>query len=190
MRIIAGSARGKKLAAFASHHIRPTSDRVREALFSILTSRYDGSLADLTVLDLFAGTGALALEALSRGAKSAVLIEGSRQSLAIIRANITACRFEDRTVLIQGELPATLRSAALHGPFDLIFLDPPYGQGLAPVILQQIGEQGLLNDAGIVVVEAGVKESLPTEAGGLELRDRRSYGATAISLFERIKRSA
>lgn len=189
LRIISGTARGKRLAEFSGERIRPTADRVREALFSILVSRF-GSLNNLRVLDLFAGTGALALEALSRGAQSAVLVESHPESLRLMNNNITACRLEERATVVRGELPAALSKITGQRPFDLIFIDPPYGQGLIPPVLAQIDRLGLLADSGVIIVETDTHDLLPATLGALQQTDRRIYGSTAVSLYERIDPSA
>ena len=184
MRIISGKARGKKLVEFAGARVRPTADRVREALFSILISRLK-SLNGCKILDLFAGTGALALEALSRGAQSALLVETHPESLKIIQTNIDGCRMNDCALVLRGELPAALTHTAKSAPFDLIFLDPPYDQGLALATLVQIAKLELLSARGIVVVETEKGEALPEEIGALTRTDQRHYGISTITFFER-----
>lgn len=184
MRIISGRARGKKLVEFTGARVRPTADRVREALFSILTSRL-GTLNGCKVLDLFAGTGALALEALSRGAQSAILVEAHRESIKIIQTNIDGCRMSNCTQILQGELPAALTLAANCAPFDLIFLDPPYAQGLAQATLTRIAALDLLSARGIIFVETEKGEVLPEQIGSLIQTDQRHYGVSTITLFER-----
>ena len=184
MRIISGRARGKKLVEFPGARVRPTADRVREALFSILISRM-GSMHDCKVLDLFAGTGALALEALSRGAQSAILVEAHPESIKIIQTNIDGCRMTDCAQVLRGELPAALTLTAKNGPFDLIFLDPPYAQGLAQTTLTRIEALELLSARGIIVVETEKAEVLPEQIGSLVQTDQRHYGVSSITLFER-----
>lgn len=184
MRIISGRARGKKLVEFAGAQVRPTADRVREALFSILTSRL-GSLQGCKVLDLFAGTGALALEALSRGAQSALLVENHPESIKIIQTNIDGCRMNDSAQILRGELPVALPLAVKSAPFDLIFLDPPYAQGLAQATLMQIAALELLSAKGIIMVETAKGEILPEQIGPLLRTDQRHYGVSAITIYER-----
>ena len=184
MRIISGRARGKKLVEFAGARVRPTADRVREALFSILTSRL-GSLHGCKVLDLFAGTGALALEALSRGAQSAIFVDTHPESIKIIQTNIEGCRMSDCTQVLRGELPAALALTVKGGPFELIFLDPPYAQGLAQATLTRIEALELLSARGIIVVETEKGEVLPEQIGSLAQTDQRHYGVSAITLYER-----
>ena len=184
MRIISGRARGKKLVEFAGARVRPTADRVREALFSILISRL-GTLNGYKILDLFAGTGALALEALSRGAQHAILVEAHPESIKIIQSNIDGCRMHDYAQVLRGELPAALASTTKSAPFDLIFLDPPYGQGLAQATLTQIAALELLSDGGIIVVETEKGEALPEQIGSLSQADQRHYGVSTITTYER-----
>jgi 16S rRNA (guanine966-N2)-methyltransferase len=181
MRIIAGSIRGKKLAAFDGKQIRPTPDRVREALFSMLVSRF-GGLNGLKVLELFAGTGAQSFEALSRGAATAVMIEQSPYAIKLIRDNATACGFNDRVTLIPGELPDCLDKACRHAPFDLILLDPPYHAGLIDRVITRIESLNLLTDDGIICAETTRREVIQYQ-GALTLLDSRCYGSTAIHLF-------
>ena len=185
MRIISGRARGKKLVEFAGARVRPTADRVREALFSILISRM-GSMHECKVLDLFAGTGALALEALSRGAQSALLVDAHPESIKIIQTNIEGCRLNDHAQVLRGELPAALALTAKSAPFDLIFLDPPYAQGLTLATLTRIAALELLSARGIVVVETEKNEVLPAQIGSLSQTDQRHYGVSAITFFERM----
>jgi len=181
MRIIAGSIRGKKLAAFDGKQIRPTPDRVREALFSMLVSRF-GGFNGLKVLELFAGTGAQSLEALSRGAASAVMIEQSPYAIKLIKDNTAACGFVNQVTLIPGELPACLEKAYQYAPFDLILLDPPYRAGLIDQVLAMIDSLNLLADDGIICAETPRRENIQYQ-GSLTLLDSRPYGSTAIHLF-------
>lgn len=176
--------RGKKLVEFTGARVRPTSDRIREALFNILTSRL-GTLNGCKVLDLFSGTGALALEALSRGAQSARLIDSHSESIKIIKKNIDACRMNDCTTVQQGELPAVLAKIESCGTYDLIFLDPPYDQDLAPVLLSRIDALGLLSSKGIIVVETEKGCNLAERIGSLAQTNQRCYGISTITLFER-----
>ena len=182
MRIISGSARGKRLAGFSGKKIRPTSDRVREAVFSILLSRL-GTLDDLKVLDLFAGTGAMSLEALSRGARHAVLVDRNPEAAQVITTNLQSCRLTDRAVLIRSDIHSALPRLKTMAPFDLIFLDPPYNLGLAEETLTRVAESHLLSPQGILYAETEQKITLPENVGSLVLADRRRYGATAIHLY-------
>lgn len=182
MRIISGTARGKRLATFTGADIRPTPDRVREAVFSMLYSRL-GGLEGATVLDLFAGTGAMGLEALSRGARRAVLVDQGPQSARIIPANIATCALQERADHIRGEVKKTLPRLAAAGPFDLIFLDPPYGRGLVPQTLALVSELRLLAPDGVICAETDRKDDVPGTVGTLVRLERRCYGTSAIHLF-------
>ena len=181
MRIIAGSARGKKLAAFDGKQIRPTPDRVREALFSMMISRL-GGLHGLKVLELFAGTGAQSLEAISRGASSAVLVDQSRYALGLMNDNVQRCGFSDQISIITDRLPQCLDKTVPYAPFDLVFLDPPYDSDLIIPILKRIESLNLLADGGIICAESQRKFILEHQ-GTLQLLESRLYGSTAIHLF-------
>jgi len=181
MRVIAGTSRGRRLALFEGNDVRPTPDRVREALFSILQSKL-GSFTDLRVLDLFAGSGALAIEALSRGAASACLVEKATASAKIIHENLNLCQLSNQAhVIIRDALQAI--SGLDANSFDLIFLDPPYGQELAKRALVEINRLGLLSNAGIICAETGTDEILPESVGQLQRIDQRRYGTTMISFY-------
>ena len=173
MRIIAGQWRGRPLIAPQGQDTRPTADRVREALFSMLASRV-GSFEGLRVADLFAGSGALGLEALSRGAAHCVFVENDRRAVDSIRANIAALEACGE-VLARGA-----EHAALPHPVDLAFLDPPYGSGLAPLVLAKLEVAA----GGWVSVETGRSE--PIAADGYEVEAERSYGKARITLLRRL----
>jgi 16S rRNA (guanine(966)-N(2))-methyltransferase RsmD len=181
MRIISGTARGRQLAAFSGTGIRPTPDRVREALFSILNSRL-GSFTGLKVLELFAGSGAQSLEALSRGAESALLVESSRQACRLITENIRRCKMEANTRLLQGDVFSTLPGIKPDSPFDLILLDPPYNQQLLPKTLKAIESLQLLSEDGIICAESAANEVVENQ-GRLALLSSRKYGSSTIHLF-------
>ncbi len=181
MRIISGSARGRQLASISGLTIRPTPDRVREALFSMLNSRL-GSFFGLKVLDLFAGSGALALEALSRGADSAVLVDSSRQAEQTIEKNIALCQFQRQTTFIGRNVATTLTGLQGNSPFDLIFLDPPYGHQLVPPTLQAIADLQLLGENGIICVDSAKNENY-NDIGNLILITSRCFGSTRIHLY-------
>lgn len=182
MRIIAGDFRGRALASVgkgdAGAHLRPTTDRVRESLFSVLTHLdvIDGA----GVLDLFAGTGALGLEALSRGAAHATFVDDSRTAQALIRKNIDLTGAGSRATLVRRD--ATRLGVNPDTPFDLVFLDPPYGKDLGQKALAVATKGGWIAEDALVVWE----ESTPMEPpAGYELHDARKYGDTHISLMWR-----
>lgn len=181
MRIISGTARGCKLAEFSIATIRPTPDRVREAVFSILISKL-GSLAERTVLDLFAGTGAMGLEALSRGAASATFIDQSKEATGLIQKNATSTRLAENAEIIQAEVSQGI--AKQSESFDLIFMDPPYGKQDIDELLFLLAEQNILKPGGVLCVETAPSTALPDMISPLVQVGRRKYGATSISLYE------
>src|SRR5205085_4473388 len=152
MRIIGGRLRGRVLAAPKSQAIRPTADRLREALFNILVHRYTDPVSGARVLDLFAGTGALGLEALSRGAEFALFIDNAAEARALLRENIAALGLGGVSRIFRRDA-TSLGEAHAFGPFSLIFLDPPYGQGLAEQALASALTGGWIAPNALVVVE-------------------------------------
>ncbi|HKJ05741.1 MAG TPA: 16S rRNA (guanine(966)-N(2))-methyltransferase RsmD [Geopsychrobacteraceae bacterium] len=183
MRIISGKARGRKLAEFSGTGIRPTPDRVREALFSLLFSRL-GSFADLKVLDLCAGSGALSLEAISRHASSALMIDSGSDAIELMRENIKRCKFEQETEVSRQDVTRVLPSLTGRAPFDLIFLDPPYKRGMVPGLISEIDRLNLLSDDGIICAETESGETI-TGSGNLQCIESRRYGSTTVHLLRR-----
>ncbi len=182
MRIISGQARGKRLATFAGKDIRPTPDKVRGAIFSILFSRI-GSLEGRHVLDLFAGSGAMAIEALSRGAASAILVDKGIEAARVIPANLAACGFAERARFLRTDVSGALMKLAGEKPFDLVFLDPPYGKALVEETLGIISREGLLAAGGMICAETAKNDPVPPVVGQLVRVDRRDYGGTTVHLF-------
>jgi len=182
VRIIAGTAKGRTLRNFAGDTIRPTSDRIREAVFSILFSRL-GGWHNKRILDLCAGTGAMAIEALSRGAASAVLIDKAATAEKLVRQNLADCQLESRARFVRGSLPKALGQLETDQVFDVVFIDPPYHQGLADQILAALAEMNPLHEESLVCVESGLKEALNSAYGKLALVLERNYGSTRISIF-------
>jgi 16S rRNA (guanine966-N2)-methyltransferase len=173
LRIVGGEARGRPLRAVPGKSTRPTADRVRQSLFDALGQRMDG----LSVLDLYAGTGALALEAVSRGAARAVLVENDARACAAIFHNVDSLRYGERCRLLRAELPQALQE--LRGErFDLIFSDPPYALRAGQTILDGLSSNGLLAAAATVVLEMDRREPAPSPPSGLRLVDERRYGDT------------
>jgi 16S rRNA (guanine(966)-N(2))-methyltransferase RsmD len=161
--------------------VRPTADRVKEALFNLLGVRWD----ETSVLDLFAGSGALGIEALSRGARQAIFVERERRCLEILRENIRACAFGERARVIQGDAVRFLLSSRCKKGYGVIFADPPYGKGLARACVVGLDKGGWLAPEGCFVVEHSRWEGLPEEGQVLMLLDQRSYGDTKLSVFGR-----
>lgn len=185
MRVISGSAKGRTLVGppknQKTHAIRPALDKVKGAIFNIL---FD--VSDLNVLDVFAGTGAIGIEALSRGARHAVFLDASPEALKIIQKNIELCRFADRATLLKTKLPDDLKTIARKSgieAFDLIFVDPPYDKGLVNPTLKAVVAHRLLAPAGQVIVEHSPREGIG-EIAGLRLKDQRTYGQTVISFLQ------
>jgi len=178
MRIIAGKFRAKPLASPANNDIRPTSDRVRESLFSIITSNYNSNLKDARVIDLFAGSGALGLEALSRGAQYCLFVENSSQGIDLIRENIKSLGLPSKSSLMRVDA-TKLGKAGRIKPFDLLFADPPYGQELAQKAIPLLAQGGWLKSNAIVIIEdkAG---SAPPQLAGFQMLDQRKIGDTVI----------
>ena len=177
MRIVGGESRGRTLRPVPADSTRPTSDRVRQSLFDLLGQRMDG----LAVLDLYAGTGAMALEAVSRGAASAVLVESDARACGVIQGNIADLGYAGRCRLVRDPLPAAL--SRLRGPFDLVFSDPPYALRAAQAVLDGLSSNHLLAAGGRVVLEMDRREDAPACPPGLQLADERLYGDTKVLLI-------
>lgn len=179
MRIIAGQYKGRRLGAVKNAPVRPTADKTREAVFSIL----GGLVEDALVLDLFAGTGALGLESLSRGAAKAVFVDSNRESIALLRQNIKLLGAENTaTVLLRDVLrPGSL--SGLEGPFDLVFADPPYKADALSRTLKNIAESACLANGATVVAEHSALTDPPSPPSNLVLSDRRKYGKSLVSFF-------
>ncbi len=173
--------RGRRLWVPRGRGIRPTSDRVREALFDLIGQ----DLRGLRVLDLFAGTGALGLEALSRGACRAVFVDRTAQALGAVRKNLEHCGVEHLAEVHRHDLRRGLPPGAAGGKagVDLVFLDPPYGQGLAAPLLATLGRSTLLHRDALIIAETGARETLLFQEASLRLLERRSYGDTEIHMF-------
>jgi 16S rRNA (guanine966-N2)-methyltransferase len=180
MRIIAGSHRGRRIEAPPDATIRPTSDRIRESLFNILGHRL-GGFADKTVLDGFAGTGALGFEALSRGAASALFMDNNKAALDLCRRSAAALGLDGRAAFRLGDIA---RPPAAQEKFDLVLLDPPYGKGLGSAALSALEDAGWLADNAIIVIEADKSQPEATPQG-FSVIDSRDYGRTRIELLIR-----
>jgi 16S rRNA (guanine966-N2)-methyltransferase len=182
MRVIAGICRGKKLSAPPGKATRPTSDRVKEALFSILASRID--FAAVRVLDICAGTGGLGIEALSRGAMSCCFIECNASVKLILEKNILDTCCQDRSEILTMDAVKALRVVAGRTQrYDLAFFDPPYDSELYNYVPEALDSSGLLTPGSILVAECSSRNPLPESCGRLKRFDRRVYGETALELF-------
>lgn len=183
MRVVAGRLRGSKIAAPKDSAIRPTSDRVRESLFNILAHGIEGfDLEDARILDLFAGTGALGIEALSRGARFCLFVDNSAEARALQRQNVEALELTGVTKIWRRD---AARLGPLRGqdPFDCVFLDPPYGQGLGDQALIEARDGAWLAPGAIAVVEERESSEIAIPEGFKEL-DRRTYGDTQILILQ------
>lgn len=177
MRVIAGSAKGKNLIALEGTDVtRPTADRVKEALFGSLQFE----LQDAEILDAFAGSGALSIEALSRGAARAVLVEKDHAAALVLKKNLENCRLESGAQILEGDFLSLSKN--IRGPFDFIFLDPPYKAGLYEESLRIIRETGLLKDGGKIICEHDGTAEFGSAFSELK---RKKYGKTYLSFFGR-----
>jgi len=190
LRITSGTAGGRKLSGPKTglkNCIRPTSDRVREALFSIIGDH----VSNAVVLDLFSGTGALGIEALSRGANQAVFVDHSTRSIELIRKNLSLCFVHPSAAVMRLNLTkeASFRMLRRKFPdyhsFNLIFIDPPYEKKLAEKALIMVEKAGLTAPDGLVIAEERSSEHLPKEIGALRLRTHRRYGETGIWIYKK-----
>ncbi len=180
MRVIGGTAKGRRVKSFKGQSLRPTADRVKEALFNILPH----DLSGWKVLDLFAGTGNLTFEALSRGAEQACLVDVSREAAKMIRKNIETLGFS-RSARVLG-IPVLRAIHVLAGrgdKFDLILADPPYDKGWVERVLRSLAQEELLEEDGILVVEHSTREGVKESYGSMVLQDQRRYGGTCLSFF-------
>ena len=176
MRVVGGRLRGRNLAAPASREIRPTADRLRESLFNILVHAYENPVEDARVLDLFAGTGALGIEAISRGAGFALFVDNGAEARALLRNNVEALGLGGVTKVFRRDA-TNLGPAHPVEPFSLVFLDPPYGKGLAEKALASLRDGGWLTKQVLLVVEEAKAAALTTPEGFVEL-ERRAYDDT------------
>ncbi|MEN8244649.1 MAG: 16S rRNA (guanine(966)-N(2))-methyltransferase RsmD [Thermodesulfobacteriota bacterium] len=180
MRIISGNYRGKKLYAFDGRKIRPTADRLREAVFNILSSL----VQDAVVLDLFAGTGAFGLEAVSRGARSAVFIDNHTDAIRLVKKNIHACGVAALTRVVKWDIARNLKCLkGIRPGFDLVFLDPPYDKNLIRPALLHLHASNAVQTAAHMVIEHSFDEPLPHDLDCFSMVDQRKYGKSLVSFF-------
>jgi 16S rRNA (guanine966-N2)-methyltransferase len=180
MRIISGTSKGRKLVTPKNHSLRPTSDRVKESLFNMLRDEIEGK----TVLDLFAGTGNLGIEALSRGAKKAIFVEKERQALRLIQKNLIQFGLEGRSEILPKDVNRAIGLLKQRGEsFDLILMDPPYEKGLIQETLMKLNFHQIYHGGSILVIEHNRREPLPHLLEGWNLIRRRRIGDTVLSLL-------
>jgi 16S rRNA (guanine966-N2)-methyltransferase len=180
MRIISGIARGRRIDAPEGLNTRPTSDRVKESMFNIIQKK----IFDKAVLDLFAGTGNLGLEALSRGAVSCIFIERDKNTFGILKNNIKSLGFEKMCEVYNQDAFVALNLLGKRGiSFDLIFLDPPYGKGMIEKALEIINTGMLLKDGGLIVSEYDEKDIMPEKIGSIHIYRTEKYGRTRLAFW-------
>lgn len=178
MRIISGRLKGRRLLSFNADHIRPTTDRVKESLFNKIAAEVESS----RVLDLFAGTGNLGIESLSRGANFVTFVESNRKSLHIIKDNLKSLGIEDGFEILPMDVFRFLKKS-VGDPYDLIFVDPPFTEKLADTVLLALASSPHLKDGSLVAIESGTKEPIGDTYEPLYLVDRRPFGDKTLSIF-------
>jgi 16S rRNA (guanine(966)-N(2))-methyltransferase RsmD len=180
MRIISGTSKGRRLTTPKGQGVRPTSDRVKESIFNILRERVEGKI----VLDLFAGTGNLGIEALSRGATRSLFVEKGRQAIRLIQKNLSQCGLEGRSEIIPKDVNRAIGILKQRGEsFDLILMDPPYKKGLIARTLDKLDSHRIYHEDSILVIEHDRRESLPGIIVGWNLIRQRRFGDTLISFL-------
>ncbi|MBQ2688422.1 MAG: 16S rRNA (guanine(966)-N(2))-methyltransferase RsmD [Clostridia bacterium] len=175
MRVITGSARGRKLQALEGRDVRPTTDKVKESVFSIIQFQIQGRV----FLDLFAGSGQMGIEALSRGAKKAYLVDQSLKSIRVIEQNVKTTGFEDSAVIARQDAQGFLVSSREN--FDIAYLDPPFEKGIINDVLPLVSAK--MNKGGVILCESAEAETLPEEAGNFKLDRTYRYGKIKVSLY-------
>ena len=179
MRVITGSARGARLRTLEGEHTRPTTERVKEAIFSMIQFDVEGR----AVLDLFAGSGQMGIEALSRGAHHAVFVENDAAAAAVVKQNLQIARVGDKATLLQRDALDFCRRP--NGKFDIVFIDPPYASALASATLPAAA--AMLNNGGTIICETAPETELPESVGELSLvRDKR-YGRVRVRLYRQVR---
>lgn len=180
MRIITGTLKGRRLKSPKTYDIRPTSDKVKEAIFDMLQPWLAG---DFVCMDVFAGSGNMGLEAISRGASRVFFSDASRESLSLVRENINICGVKDQCVLLSGDYKQNI--ARVHEKINIFFLDPPYADKFLLPALDAIEEADNLAEGGVVVCEHSHKEFLPEEYGNYTAIRSRKYGAIGVTIYEK-----
>lgn len=181
MRIIAGKFRSKKLTSPKGDDIRPTSDRVRQSIFNIISSRLDHDFSEQRVLDLFAGTGAMGIEAISRGASEVVFVDNGLEARSLIRSHIDSFGIGGQARLLKRDA-LNLGKNEKCIPFNMIFIDPPYGKNLGKAALNAALENGWIADGAIIILEEKARQEIEF-SDDLELIDRRKYGNSEVYLL-------
>lgn len=181
MRVISGKARGLKLNTPKNNDVRPTTDRVKESLFNMINPY----IMESDILDLFAGTGSLGIECLSRGANKCVFVDNSKESISIIKSNIKKARVENESIVINSDFKSVIHSLSLKNErFDVIFMDPPYYKDMFNDALRGIDENNLLKEDGIIVVEHDTKDKFPDNILRLYKSREKKYGNTTLTFYK------
>ncbi len=180
MRIITGFLRGRKLVSPRDENIRPTTDKVKEAIFNILAGEY----IDEVVIDLFAGTGNLGIEAISRGAEHVYFGEISRDSFKLLKENITKCKIQDKVTLLNGDFRSVLKR--IDKKAQVILLDPPYDKGMLTEAIDIISELDILKSEGLIIAEHSKREELPELIGKYTKIKEKKYGKIIVSIYSYI----
>ncbi|MCC0648055.1 16S rRNA (guanine(966)-N(2))-methyltransferase RsmD [Clostridioides sp. ZZV15-6598] len=181
MRVISGKARGLKLNTPKNEDVRPTTDRVKESLFNIINSY----IMESEVLDLFAGTGSLGIECLSRGAKACTFVDISKESIEIVKSNIKKARVENESFILNLDFKTAIDKLKLqNSKFDIIFMDPPYYKNMFIEAIEKIDNSNLLNEDGIIVVEHDTNDLFPDKISKLEKTKDKKYGNTTLTFYK------
>lgn len=180
LRVISGKVRGLKLDTPKNDDVRPTTDRVKESLFNIINSY----IMDSRVLDLFAGTGSLGIECLSRGAEKCVFVDVSKESISIVKSNIKKARVENESVVINADFKEAIKRLEGKDKFDVIFMDPPYYKEMFVKALESVDNADLLDEEGIIMIEHDSKDSFPEKIGRLIQNKSKKYGNTTLTFYK------
>ena len=180
IRIIGGELKGRKLATVPGQHTRPTADRVRESIFNILGDRVLNAL----VLDLFAGTGAMGIEALSRGAESVLFADADKRALTALEKNVNACSLQRRAKIVKWNILKNLKiTTASRHTFNLVFIDPPYNKNLIQPTLSNLDQSQCMANGACVTIEHSTQEAIPENEKRFKISDQRRYGKTLVSFL-------
>ena len=177
MRVITGTARGRRLRTLEGNDVRPTTDRVKEAVFSVIQFDIEGR----RILDLFAGSGQMGIEALSRGASEAVFVDSSPNSIAVVRENLRTCGLNGAAVVVQGDALSYLAPRAGRHEFDYAFLDPPYGRGILQSALPAVASA--MKPGGAIICESPAEEELPGTVGNFAITRQYRYGRIKVTFY-------
>jgi len=181
MRVVSGTRKGKTLKAVPGSSTRPTTDKVKEAIFNMIGPYFDGGIG----LDLFAGSGSLGIEALSRGAEKVIFVDKNGLAIQTIHENIENCQLKEQAEIYRNDAERALKAIQKRElAFDFIFLDPPYKKQQLVKLLEMISKESLLAEKGVIVCEHGSEIQLPELVGNLGVRKAEKYGIIAITIYE------